>query len=148
MCQKSYLIGKIWNLMVRCSLYHCQKLTKVQIDWTRKRIIKVFHPSPGLLFWRSVTLKGLWVRCFDFLAHTHIIDDCCPQVTINDPGVCVCVCVSVQYVCVVSTLCLSLINGEWYSQSLKVLIGYLTNIFCDIYIVKFYNTHFYYSCSI
>lgn len=50
--------------------------------------------------------RSSFIFLFLILAHTHIIDDCCPQVTINDQGVCVRVraCVIIQYVCVVSAL--------------------------------------------
>lgn len=58
----------------------------------KKRIKIIFRLG---LYFERVTLKGLWVQCFDILLHTHFIDDCCPQVTINDRGVCACACVHI-----------------------------------------------------
>lgn len=49
---------------------------------------------------------SFFLSSFYFIVHTYIIDDCCPQVTINDQGVCVCAS------SMMSTLCVSLINGE------------------------------------
>lgn len=41
------------------------------------------------IFHLGSDFKGVWPLKACRFAHTRIIDDCCPQVTINDRGVCV-----------------------------------------------------------
>lgn len=64
-------IKQLWKLLICttvCDECVCHKLTKVETNgWNEK----FHHLSSGLVFYRSVTLQGLWVQSFDLSSHSH-----------------------------------------------------------------------------